>query len=578
MPGRLRAALVAAAVGALLLAAGAIAGVVSPPAPPAFPAWPMLLVLDLLPVVLAGGFLLRGRAGVAAAVLTAFALIAPGRAVADLQLAVDAGLTGRPELLRPTSLAPLHPSLGLWLLLAGHLATGLAGLLAASRPGAQPEGAARGEPVARVAPLRQGRLAVALCLGLAGAVGLVGRPFTSDDPFLVPRAALDAPVAAMAGGLLVAIAVPLAAVLAASSADPATTRGGLLGIATGVFVLAVPPLAATASVAEVHLTWGPPVALAAAVGLAAFAVPAGRAVPAEDDQPEEPAEVTLPGQARLQTAAGLLAVLTGVAALGGVLAPQLVVPEGVSLPAGYASRLLLPAGLLVSVLGVASLSARLATAVRPALAVAWAAIPLAGAAAGDAVLTASQVGADVRPGVGAWLTGLAVLGSVAVACCAALAGGVERDDVDLTDVRPNPAATVPAAVAAVLAVGAFGLPALRAPDYVEPGVWSDFRVASWGLLVGLATVVGAAVLAPLCRPARRTALLLGAAGVVGVRLLEMPLTGARAEGASAGPGTWLAVACALALLVGALTSARSGTRTAEDGARGRADDERAGPV
>jgi hypothetical protein len=52
-------------------------------------------------------------------------------------------------------------------------------------------------------------------------------------------------------------------------------------------------------------------------------------------------------------------------------------------------------------------------------------------------------------------------------------------------------------------------------------------------------------------------LLLGATGVVGVRLLEVPLTGARAEGASAGPGTWLAGACALTLLAGALLSARS---------------------
>lgn len=557
MPPSLRVALVVAAAGALFLAAGAIAGVVRPPTLPAFTGWPLLLVLDLLPVVLAGGFLLRGRTAVAAAVLTGYALLAPGRAVVDLQLAADAGLTGRPELLRPTSLAPLHPAFGLWLLLAGHLATGLAGLLAASRSGGPAEGAGRGETVAGVARLRQGRLAVALCLGLAGAVGLVARPFRSDDPFLVPRAAMDAPPWAMAGGLLTGIAVVLAAVLAASSADPGTTRGGLLGVAAGVLVLAVPPLAATAAVADLHLTWGPPVAVLAAVGLAAFAVPAGRAVPVEDDQPEEPVEVALPGQARLQTAAGVLAVLTGVAALGGVLAPQLVVSEGMSPPVGYASRLLLPAGVLVGVLGLVSLSGRLATMVRPALAVAWAAVPLAGAAAVDAALTASQLGDDVRPGVGAWLTGLAVLGSVAVACCAALAGGVERDDVDLTDLRPNPAATVPAAVAAVLAVGAFGLPALRAPDYVEPGLWSDFRVASWGLLVGLATVVGAAALAPLCRPARRTALLLGATGVVGVRLLEVPLTGARAEGASAGPGTWLAGACALTLLAGALLSARS---------------------
>jgi hypothetical protein len=280
----------------------------------------------------------------------------------------------------------------------------------------------------------------------------------------------------------------------------------------------------------------------------------------------------LPGQARLQSAAGVLGALAGVAALGGVLTPQLVVPEGMTVPDSYDSRLLLPAGVLVGLLGVASLSPRLATAVRPALAVGAAAVPLAGAAAFDAVLTAGQVSADVRAGVGAWLTGLAVLAAAAAACCAGLAGGVERDDVDLTELRPNLAVAGPAAVAALLAVGAFGFPALRAPDYVAPGVWSDFRIASWGLLAGLVAVVGAAVLAPLCRPRRRVALLLGATGVVGVRLLELPLTSGRAEGSSAGPGTWLALGCALALLVAVGLSARHAA------VRGEAEDRRAGLV
>ena len=49
--------------------------------------------------------------------------------------------------------------------------------------------------------------------------------------------------------------------------------------------------------------------------------------------------------------------------------------------------------------------------------------------------------------------------------------------------------------------------------------------------------------------AQKTAL--GAALLVGVRALELPLTGAGVEGAVAAPGTWLALASVASLLVAA---------------------------
>ncbi|MFC7617827.1 hypothetical protein ACFQV2_34900 [Actinokineospora soli] len=142
----------------------------------------------------------------------------------------------------------------------------------------------------------------------------------------------------------------------------------------------------------------------------------------------------------------------------------------------------------------------------------------------------------------------------ATAVTAAVAGGAERDDVDLTERRyPLPVAAA-AAVGALLAVGAWGLPVLTAPDLVAPGVWSGFRFASWGLLLGLGAVVAAAALAPASRPERGAALLLGAAALLGVRALEYPLTAARAAEGAPGQGLWLALAALAAFVVAAATA------------------------
>jgi hypothetical protein len=141
--------------------------------------------------------------------------------------------------------------------------------------------------------------------------------------------------------------------------------------------------------------------------------------------------------------------------------------------------------------------------------------------------------------------------ALAAACTAGLAGGVERDDVDLTELSWRPQVLAPAVAAAALAVGAFGLPVLKADGFHPPGIWSDFRFASWGLVFSLVAVLAAALLAPICRPARAVGLLLGAAGLVLVRLLYLPLDRSTAPGTGAGPGLLIAVACLVALLVAA---------------------------
>jgi hypothetical protein len=121
----------------------------------------------------------------------------------------------------------------------------------------------------------------------------------------------------------------------------------------------------------------------------------------------------------------------------------------------------------------------------------------------------------------------------------------------------------PGAAAALLAFGAFGLPVLQATGYTAAGLWSNFRFASWGLLFGLVAIVAAALLAPMCRPRRATALLLGAAGVALLRVLQLPLNRSMAQNSSAGPGFLLALACLVALVLAAgvaawLATARRG--------------------
>jgi hypothetical protein len=348
----------------------------------------------------------------------------------------------------------------------------------------------------------------------------------------------------MIGGLLLAVAAPCAGVLAASNPVPENRRGGLLAIAAALTAIALPPFVAGIAADGLGVSFGSVLLLIAAAAHAVLAIkPPGK------EQSQD--EIHLPGQKKMHVTAGVLGLMAALAALGGVLTEQLVVPEGLPLPVGYADRLLWPAAIVVALLSAALIAWGGTT--RPAFTVALATLPLAAGGALDAVFAATQIG-SVKPGNGVWFTVLSVLLAIAAAITAGLAGSLEREETE-HKAAPQPLPTVAATlIGALLALGAFALPVLRGPDFVAVRLF-DFRVGSWGLLIAVLAIVAAAALALRSRPSRAAALLLGAALVAAVRALEYPLTSARVADAAPGPGLWLAGASAVALLAGAAMSA-----------------------
>ena len=554
LPPRVKSALGVAVAGGLALAIGPLLPVVSPATPKGFDSGPLLIVTGLLPVAVAVVFALRGRGQATAGALLAAALFAPGRALADAQLAVDSTEAARPELAFSHSIAALHDSIGLWLLLLGQLFTLVGGLLAVGHGGLaerrtpdlepDPDAAVPARPGSR-----QGPMLLGLCVGVLTAVGLLLAPFDSADPFLIPHDVLDSAPLALVGGVLIALAVPVIATMTMAAIEPVAVRGWLFAAAAVVIAVALPNTLSALLVPGLSREPWPHLALLGALALVAMALPA-RTAPG-DQTGGDPPELVLPGPRRLHRVAGIAALIAAGAALLGGTTALYTFPADLPATVSYAGRPLLPAGVLLGLLGAAMLVPRWAALVRPGLAVAWTAVVLAGLDAVDTTLAATQI-TGVGVGLGSWATVVAVVAALVAACSAGVAGGVERDEVDLTEVRPKFTAAAPIAAGLLLAVGAFGLPVLRAPDYVEPGLWSHFQVESWGLLIALVGVLGAAVLATVSRPNRGAALLTGAAGVLLVRALEYPLTSARAAGATAGPGEWLALAAAAALLAGAI--------------------------
>ncbi|MGH4027132.1 MAG: hypothetical protein ACRDRV_21385, partial [Pseudonocardiaceae bacterium] len=262
------------------------------------------------------------------------------------------------------------------------------------------------------------------------------------------------------------------------------------------------------------------------------------------------------------------ALLAAGLAAAGALAPALRVPAGTVEPVLAQGRLLFPAAFVLAALGAVLLwSASAAAVVRPALSVAWVVGPLAALALLDPVLTAGDV-PGVRLGAGSWCAAAVIVVAAAAGVCAALAGGVERDDVDLSALaergidRPL---QLCGAAAALLAVPALALPLARAEGYqltaIVPGGLSagvsgtalsgtGAQLSSWGLLAGLAAVVLATTVAPRCRPTRAVALLAGSGLLVIVRLAEFPLVAARIEGAVPAAGTWFSLGVLVSLALG----------------------------
>ncbi|SDJ73429.1 hypothetical protein SAMN04488074_10375 [Lentzea albidocapillata subsp. violacea] len=543
---RLRTSWALAAAGSLLLTLGPLLGVVDG-AEPAFTSWPLLALLALLPPVVAGVLLMRGRPFVAAGLLAAAGVFAVGRLLSDFQIVLDAMDVARPELFRPDTLVAVTPSAGVWLLIAGHVLVIAGGALSAGRAGMPAD---ESEPPTLVA--------FPVLIAAIAAIGLLGKPFTSIDPFQLDRGPWELPVLGLIGGLLVAVAAPLATALAASSPDPDTRQGGTIGVSLSLLAVVVPPLAVGTLAPGLSISAG-----SVSVFTAALLLPAvpllGRTVRLLRGKRDETHDPELPSTRRLHVTAGVFAVLAAVAMLVGALLPQLVLTTGGTAPGLASVNLLWVAGLAFGVLGLLLFVPSAAAVVRPALLGGYLAMQLAAAGMTEVVVAASQVGV-AQPGAGFWLMVVeAPLGLLALACTG-LAGAIERENAGEVRKEQVPVTELGAVLlAGLFAVGAFVLPTMRGDRYTSPTLIPDSDPAvSWTLLISLTVLIMTLVLVFRSRPARGAATLAGAALLLGVRALELPLTGDRVEGAVAAPGTWLALASIAALLVAAgLMGARS---------------------
>lgn len=493
-----------------------------------------------------------------AGVLVGAALLAPGLALVDAQFLVDALRASRPEILVPTSLADLAPGAGIYLVLAGHVAVAVAGGLAAGRAGADPTSdyfAALDRSLSGTG--RGTAMGWALAAATVSIAGLFFPPFRSDNAFLLGHDLVGSPDLVRYGGILLALTLLIGGVAAAGNARPPLARGMGLGLFLAIAWLALPQVFAIASIDWLHFERGGGLLTLVPLGVLVFVLFLVRG----DREVAETAGEAETADSPLHLVTGVLGVLTGIAAICAALGALVVVEGGGDQPASYANRQLIPAGIVV-VLLAAALFTRWAGAVRPAFVVSLGAVAVVGVASLDAAFTGTTipgtafnmpvVTAEVHVGAGTWFAVVAIVLAAFAAVAAAVAGGAERDDVDRSELTLHTRIAIPAGAAILFSVGAFALPMITAPDYTAPGIFSEFRFASWGLLVGLLVVAGAAALAAFARPRRAAGLLFGAAAVVGVHLLEAPMTGDRVAAAAAGQGTWLSLACLLALVAAAV--------------------------
>ncbi|WP_086843524.1 hypothetical protein, partial [Amycolatopsis kentuckyensis] len=522
-----------------------------------------LAVLALAPPVAAVWFAATKKPGLGGGLILGLAALAPGRLLLDLQFAVNGPLTIRPELYLPDRfLGSSAVGAGFWLLVAGHLLTGAAGVVAwrALRSHDEPE-------------RRRWRLLVPLLAVVAGA-GLLTAPVHSDNGFLLARAAFEGPWPALGGYLLLAAALPLAAALALAAPAEHVARGALGGLAAAAFGVAAPPVLAGLFRDDLHVTWGPALALVATAIVAGLA---GTRL-TESTEKAETGDAELPGLFWWRLTAGLLGLATAIAALVGAFAPQVAVTAlnpgavtPVSATADSPARwFLLVAALVVAVPAAGVLVPKTAAVARPVLGVAWAGIVLAGTAVLNTALTAAQAGnlagfgGTAAPvftydlGAGAAWTFAALVLAALAALAAAGTGVVEREDAGDSGTRSN--LLTPVAAGAVLAVAAFGLPVFAVPGYVAAGLWNHLDTPSWGLLTAAVVVVGAAALATRSRPKPAAALLTGAALLTALHAAELPLVGGSLGGATPATGFWVALAATAALLLAAGMAAAGARR------------------
>ncbi|MBB4686354.1 hypothetical protein [Amycolatopsis jiangsuensis] len=537
----------------MALAVGAVVPV-SPDAGPGFLSWPLLVLLAVVPAGVVVAAVGSRRVGLAAGLVVGLAALAPGRLVLDGQFLVNGAKTVRPELYLPDRLLDRSAvGAGFWLLVAGHVLTLVAGIVAArvARELNEVAGSDAGQ--------RRWRLVVPL-LAVVAAVGLLMTPVLSDDPFLLARSAFEGPGVALAGYVLLAGALPIAAVLGLSAASDGVARGTLGGVAAAVFAVALPALVAGLAVNGLHVSTGAYLTVVPTV-LVLVLAPLTTPQEAVSERTDLAGEARIPSLTLWRSLTALLALLTAVAAAIGALAPQLGTTT--ESPARWH---LLASAILVVLPVPFVLTRRTAAAARGLLTVLWAGVVLAGTAVLSTAITASEAtglgglgGAiSYRLGAGAVFTGVALGLAGLTALAAVITGVVERDDTGTEG--PRSPVLVPAVVAAVLAVGSFGTPVFTAPDYPSPGLWSDFDTPSWGLLTALLVVLGVLALGVRSRPGAAAAAYAGAAVLLALHVAELPLVGSAIDGAQPGLGLWLGVGAVVATAVAAAFAAAGAKR------------------
>jgi len=554
------------ALGSLLVAAGprypvalAADGV---PVGPAFGMWPLTAVLAVVPAVVAVMLLLVKQRAPALALIASVGAVAAGRLLIDVELLRDPVRAARPELVAPLGFGELRPGPGAWMLLAGQAAWLIGGLAAARGVGAL-RGERSMDELATGPRTPPGAMLLGVCCAVLAGFGVLTAPYASADPWLVPRSVLDAPGLAAAGGFALATGIALAVVLACSAPDPRVAVGGLVGAALGVLGVVAPQLTVAWLAAALHITVGPVLATAGGAGLGALAAWVGYrgrrgAVPrrpAELDRLAGPPAAVLAVRCRLAGAG--LAVLAGGCAVATGLTEPLRLAADLPHPQLATRWVVLVTGAVLVPLGLAAGTRLLGPAVRPALAVALVALPMAaGEPLGELL---SVIGlAGVAGGPGLWLTLVAVALAVAAALAAILAGGFERDEVELGPTPYEGPVAAAGAASAVLTVPAFWLPLVDGAGWGVTGVLQPpFGLGSWGLLAGFAVCAGALLIVPRCRPGRAVALLGGVAVVLVLRLLRLALVPGRLPADGPGEGAWATALCLLLVLVGGVIVLRT---------------------
>lgn len=549
-------------VGSGLVAAAPRLRMVDPAAAggPAFGVWPLLVVLALTPAVLVVILLLVGQRPAALALVAAVAAVAAGRLVLDLWLAAAPWASTRPELWTPAGIGPARAGPGPWLLVAGQVCVVLAGGFAVAETArSRGEHALAPDPSAsRVSPLVP---PAAVGCAVAAGFGLLTTPFRSADPRLLPRTVLEVAPPEAAGGLLLVAGLVLAAGLAASSPDHRVVVAGLAGTALAGLGVGLPRLAVSALAPGLGIAPGPVLAVAGALGLAALARTVsthGWAEPGSlpGSRLSRPALAT-----GLRRSAGLLCLLSGGSAMVAAFADPVRLADDLPQPRLPTLGLLLCTGGLLAVAGWITAMHPVGRRIRPALAVVAMAMPMAAAEHLTAVLGVLDVpGVDAGPGW--WLACVAVFTALVGAAVAVVAGGFERDDVDLAELTGRPFGgplAAASAAAAVLAVPAFLLPLVDGAGRGVTGVFQPpFGLPAWTLLAAMAVTVGIALLGPRCRPGPAAVLYTGGCVLLMLRLARIPFGPRPLPAAGLAEGAWASLLCLVLLLVAATVAVRSG--------------------